>query len=169
MAAFGARGQKILKIFHLVTAGLWIGGAAALNLMLLFLGPGRSGPELYGYDLARKFVDDGIIIPGAMGCLVSGLLISWLTPWGFFKHRWVAVKWVLTVALILFGTFYLGPRVNGQPPLSGSLGLSALADPVYQGHLSDNIAGGLVQMGFILFLAAISVLKPWRKKAARES
>ena len=166
MKKFGARGQRILKIIHLVTAGLWIGGALSLNLMLIMLGPGQSGAELQGYDLARKFIDDLIIIPGAMGCLLTGLMISWLTPWGFFKHRWVAVKWVLTVGCILFGTFYLGPRINGQPPISEALGLMALDDPVYLANRSQNILAGLLQVGLIFFMVAISTLKPWKKKGA---
>ncbi len=163
MRKFGSRGQKILKIFHLVTAGLWIDGAVSLNLMLAALSPGPGGPEPLGFDLARKFIDDFIIIPGAMGCLISGLLISWLTPWGFFRHRWVAVKWILTVGCIFFGTFYLGPRVNGQPLISSALGSAALTDPVYLANRSANIAGGFLQLLLILFMTAISVLKPWKK------
>ncbi|MDR1045253.1 MAG: DUF2269 family protein [Candidatus Adiutrix sp.] len=166
MKKFSARGQRTLKIIHLVTACLWLGGAAAINLMILWLGPGESGPELVGYDLARKFIDDLVLIPGAMGCLLSGLLICWLTPWGFFRHRWVAVKWVLTVACILFGTFYMGPRLNGQHLISQELGLAAVSDPLYVANRFHNILGGVVQVLSLLFLVVISVLKPWKKKAA---
>lgn len=165
MLKFGAKGQRILKIFHLITTCLWVGGAITLNLMSLMLGPAASGPELFGYDLARKFVDDLIIIPGAMGCLISGLLISWLTPWGFFRHRWVAVKWILTVACILFGTFFLGPMINGQPLISQELGLAALSDPTYAANRFHNLLGGGAQLLLILFMVAISVLKPWKQKS----
>lgn len=167
MGNLNARGQRILKIFHLICAGLWIGGAVALNLMIAALGPARSGAELLGYDVARKFVDDLIIIPGAMGCLLSGLLISILTPWGFFKHRWVTVKWILTVACILFGTFVLGPMINGQPPISLALGLEALADPVYTANRDHNLLWGILQALLIFFMVVISVLKPWKKAAPK--
>ena len=163
MKKFSFRGQRILKIIHLLLAGLWIGGAFSICLMTAALGPGQSGGELLGYDLARKFVDDFIIIPGAMGCLMSGLFISLTTPWGFFKHRWVAVKWILTVACIIFGTFYLGPRTNGQPPLTIEMGLAAAADPVYLANRLENIVGGLVQMAVLIFMVVISVLKPWKR------
>ena len=168
MKKFGARGQRILKIIHLLLVGLWLGGALALNLMLAALGPGWSGGELLGYDLARKFVDDFVIIPGALGCLLSGLLISLFTPWGFFRHRWVAVKWILTVACIIFGTFYLGPRINGQPPLSLALGLAAASDPVYLANRLANMVGGWGQMAVLIFMVAISVLKPWKKRSQAE-
>ncbi|MDL2260431.1 hypothetical protein LJB99_06130 [Deltaproteobacteria bacterium OttesenSCG-928-K17] len=168
MKKLGARGQKILKSVHLILAGMWIGGALGLTLMIACLGPAASGGELYGYDLAMKFIDDALIIPGAMGCLLSGLLISLFTPWGFFKHRWVAVKWILTVGCILFGTFYLGPQVNGRPPISEALGLAALNDAAYNAAHSRNFFGGLAQFGAIVFMTAISVIKPWRKKATEK-
>jgi len=169
MKKFGARGQKNLKIFHLIMVGLWVGGAVGLTLMAAFLGPGESDGELYAYDMARKFIDDFIIIPGAMGCLVSGLLISWLTPWGFFKHRWVAVKWVLTVACILFGTFVLGPFVNDRALMSLDFGLRALDKPVYVDSLSRTLRLGGFQVLAILFMVAISTLKPWKRKGVDQT
>lgn len=135
-----------------------------LTLMIACLGPAQSGGELLGYDLASKFVDDYLIIPGAIGCLLSGFLISLFTPWGFFKHRWVAVKWVLTVACIIFGTFYLGPLVNGRPLMSEALGLEVLSNPAYISSQTRNFWGGIFQMAAIVFIISISTLKPWRKK-----
>ena len=169
MKKFRARGQRILKIIHLLFACLWLGGALALCLMVVALGPGQSGGELLGYDLARKFVDDFIIIPGAIGSLLSGLFISFCTPWGFFKHRWVTVKWVLTVACVLFGTFYLGPRINGQPILSQELGLSAATDLGYLANRLENMMGGWLQMVSLVFMVVISVIKPWKKQAKSAS
>jgi hypothetical protein len=165
MKKLGTSGQRVLKIVHLVMAGLWIGGAVGLLLMVLALDSAQSGGELHGYDLARQFVDDWLIIPGAMGCLLTGLLISWLTPWGFFRHRWVAVKWVMTVVCILFGTFALEPTTNGQPLLSAMYGLEALADPEYISNRLWNIMGGTVQVVAIVFMVAVSTLKPWKRKA----
>jgi hypothetical protein len=168
MASFGKRGLRTLKILHLLTAGLWVGGAFALNLMLLLPGAPGSDGELLGYNQACKFVDDFVVIPGAVGCLVTGLLFSIFSPWGFFKHRWLAVKWVLTAFCVIFGTIYLGPKINGQPPISLAEGLGALADPVYISNKSGNIAGGLVQLAIIFFMVAISVLRPW-KSAKKEA
>ncbi|MDR0548743.1 MAG: hypothetical protein LBI10_04940 [Deltaproteobacteria bacterium] len=152
-----------MKFLHLVLVSLWVGGAISLNLMIFCLGPATSGPELYGYNLACVLVDDLAIIPGALGSLLTGLLISGLTPWGFFKHRWVTIKWILTIFCILFGTFFLGPTVNGQPPISEEYGLAALNDPQYVANWLNSLIGGLFQMLALFFMLAISVLKPWRK------
>ncbi|MDR1085019.1 MAG: DUF2269 family protein [Deltaproteobacteria bacterium] len=163
MKKFGKTGQKVLKAVHLLMAGLWIGGAVGLNLMIILLGPATSGEELFGYNMSVILVDDLVIIPGAMGCLVTGLLISGLTPWGFFKHRWVAIKWLLTVFCIIFGIVVLGPTVNDQPQYSQEYGLQALNNPEYMANYFYSILGGIFQMLALSFMVIISVFKPWRK------
>jgi hypothetical protein len=164
MKKLGIQGRKVLKICHLCLAGLWLGGAVTLNMMMLELGPAESGPQLNGYDLARMFVDDYVITPAALGCLVSGLLIAWLTPWGFFKHRWVSVKLILTLVCILVGTFILGPMVNDQPQLSQDLGLAALYNQDYASNCFGALLGGMALVAMIVFMTVISVVKPWQKK-----
>jgi hypothetical protein len=166
MKKLGSRGQKILKIIHLIFVSVWTGGALAINLLILVLGPATSGDELYGYNMAAILVDDLAIIPGAMGCLITGLLISGLTPWGFFKTRWVAIKWILTVVCILFGTFILGPTVNEQPIITKDYGLDALMNDRYLANYFYSVLGGAFQMLALAFMISISVLKPWRKKVA---
>ncbi|MDR1577917.1 MAG: DUF2269 family protein [Deltaproteobacteria bacterium] len=165
MKKLGARGQKVLKTVHLLLAGLWVGGAVGLNLLIICLGPAASGEELLGYNLAAILIDDFVIIPGAMGCLLTGLLISGLTPWGFFKRKWVAIKWILTIFCILFGTFVLGPTVNNQPDITIKFGLDALANPEYQSNYFYSVLGGVFQILALAFMVIISVFKPWREKA----
>jgi hypothetical protein len=98
-----------------------------------------------------------------MGCFITGLLISGLTPWGFFKHRWVAVKWILTIFCIVFGIVVLGPTVNDQPQYSAKEGLLALNNPEYLSNYINSILGGIFQMLALIFMVTISVIKPWRK------
>jgi hypothetical protein len=81
MVKVGSKGIKALKFFHLLTAGLWLGGAVGLNLMIFGLALPETGGELYGYNLACKFVDDFAVIPGAIGCLLTGFLFSLLTQY----------------------------------------------------------------------------------------
>jgi putative copper export protein len=162
MPKFGKTGLRTLKVLHLLTAGLWVGGSFGLNAMLLSPGSPSSGGELVGYNEACVFVDDLVVIPGAVGCLVTGLLFSVFSHWGFFKHRWLAVKWVLTVLCILFGTFFLGPRVDAQPAISTAQGLGALQDPAYLANRAGVITGGLVMVTLIFLMVAISVLRPWK-------
>jgi hypothetical protein len=160
MPKAGRTGQRILKIVHVFFAALWVGGAITLNAALLLLGPPESAGELLGYNRAAILIDNAVIIPGAMGSLLSGAAVSWLTHWGFFRHRWVAVKLVLTVVCIVVGIAILGPTVNGQPAITQELGVAALGDPAYRANYVNSLLGGAFQLTAILFMLSISTLKP---------
>ena len=42
-------------------------------------------------------ISDNIIKWGAIGTLLVGFTYGFFTNWGFFKHRWVGVKFVLYI------------------------------------------------------------------------
>jgi uncharacterized membrane protein len=162
MKKMKVKGQKWLKGLHIFFACIWIGAGFCLILMQMGLNA-DSGGTLHGIDVSMKFIDDFIIIPGAIGSLITGLIYALFTNWGFFKHRWITVKWVINVGGILFGTFYLGPWLNSLPPISAELGLEALSDPVYMYNKAMNSWFGPIQVATLIFAAIISVLKPWKR------
>lgn len=158
-------GLKWLKAAHLLFICMWVGGALGILFLQNFLR--APGAALYGIDLSARLVDDLVVIPGAIGSLVSGLLYSLFTPWGFFRHRWVAVKWGITLYGVLFGTFFLGPWLSSLAPLSGELGAAAIGNYGYMRAKTLNSFWGGFQVLTLLFALFISVLKPWGANAAR--
>ena len=52
-----------------------------------------------------KVIDDYLIIVGAVGCVLTGILYGLFTNWGFFRHRWITIKWLLTVLMVAMGIF----------------------------------------------------------------
>ena len=164
MASLGALGLKSLKMLHLFFAVMWIGGAIAL-LLVLFLTNPENGSEAYMRSLVLKIIDDCIIIPGAVGNLLVGILYGVWTKWGFFKQRWLIVKWVMTAGQILFGTFVLGPWVNTNVKLARELSDAVLTDPLFLHNIAQSKFWGSIQTACLLLYIVISVLKPWKKTA----
>jgi len=156
-------GQKWLKAFHLFFCGSWAGAAICLVLLTWFL-RASDGMELYGIDLSKKFIDDYIIIPAAIGALLTGLLYSLLTNWDWFRHNWIIVKWCITLFGIIFGTFWLGPWLNTLLAISAKEGLVALSNPAYIHAKTMNQWCGIIQVATLVFALFISALKPWRGK-----
>ncbi len=161
-----ARSTRWLKTVHIVLAGLWLGGATGLVAMNLGL-DATSGGQLFGQDLAMKLIDDFVVIPAAIGTLITGLLYSIFTKWGFFKHTWVIVKWAITLIAIIMGTFFLGPWLNSLPPISSAQGLEAFADPIYQQNRTLNLWFACLQVATLLTATWLSVFKPWAKGKGR--
>jgi uncharacterized membrane protein len=144
MKKIGPVGQKWLKSFHILFGCTWAACGLCLTLMSLFIKP-TEGLQLYGVDMSRKFIDDIFVAPAATGCLLTGVIYSLFTNWGWFKHRWIMVKWCISIFGVVFGTFWLGQWLNLLPPISQTEGMAALSNSTYLHARTMNLWGGAFQ------------------------
>ena len=165
MKKIGKKGLKWLKGIHLIAVSCWIGGAMALILLYLLKRDISDGGVLFGINQSIHHVDMVVVvIPGAFGCLITGIIYAVFSNWGFLKHNWLIYKWIVTVSAILFGTFYLGPWETVMMEISGRLGISALSDPSYLYNQQMNLIFGALQCLVLMVTVFISIFKPWKKK-----
>lgn len=159
MARFGRRSKQLVLTLHLICAGIWVG--AILAMIVLLVGASRvgDGAELAALHRALIWLEYTLIIPTAFGSLISGALLCWGTNWGFFRYRWIVIKWIVTIALILFGALALNGWVVGAAGLAGELGLAARQHPDYQRHLQLQLTFVPLQWAAVLYLVWISVGK----------
>lgn len=163
MPKLKAKGLKWLKGFHLIAVCCWVGGAVSLILLYFLKNGVDDGGILYGVNQSIHHVDMSVVvIPGAFGCLLTGLMYSVFSSWGFFKHTWMIFKWFVTVTAILFGTFYLGPWETKMMEISGKIGISSLNDSVYLYNEKMNLVFGTIQVLVLMITIFISIFKPWR-------
>ena len=83
------------------------------------------------YNLVYHFIDIFILTPVAVITLLTGLMYSLCTRWGFFQHGWIIYKWIITLFIIVTGTFYLGPMVEKLLEISAVKRITALQDQYY--------------------------------------
>jgi uncharacterized membrane protein len=165
MPKIGAKGLRWLKGFHLIAVSCWIGGAVALLLLYFLKHDVTDGGIWYGINQSIHHVDMAVVvIPGAFGCLLTGLIFSIFSNWGFFRHNWLIYKWIVTVTAIIFGTFWLGPWETRMMELSGLLGISAVGNDAYLYHQRMNLIFGTIQCLVLMVTVSISIFKPWKKK-----
>jgi hypothetical protein len=114
--------------------------------------------------LPINLLDDWLVIPSAIGSVVTATLLCWITNYGFTKFYWIIVKWFLTTGLIIFGTFgcFLGVILlrkyqvrKGCKPLA--IQYTSLMQKVV-------LLGTIVQAFFLFIIIGISVLKPWGRR-----
>jgi uncharacterized membrane protein len=161
---------KWLKCFHLIAVSSWVGGAVSLMLLYFLKSGVTDGGVLYGINQSIHHVDMMVVvIPGAFGCLVTGLIYSSCSNWGFFKHTWLIFKWTVTVAAILFGTFFLGPWETTMMEISGKLGISSLSDQSYLYNERMNFIFGIIQISILVSMILISIFKPWGPRKTKNN
>ncbi len=163
MKNISSQTQKWLKGFHIIFASMWLGGATLLNIKQ-FLINAESDGELYGILSTMVFVDWAIIVPGALGALLTGLLYSIGTQWGWFKHHWITVKWGICIFGVIFGTYPLGPWLEGMMHMAKEQGLGALSNPEYAHNQLMLMILGTFQGVTITFAMFLSTLKPWKRR-----
>lgn len=164
MYKFGLKGTKWLKGIHLFFACNWVGAGLTMILLGAYKNTLASGDEVYAMNLAIKLIDDFIIIPAANGALLTGIIYSLFTNWGFFKFHWITVKYIMTIGLILFGTFFLGPWVNGSVDIVNTERIGALTNATYQHFTQMNLYFGSLQVFLMVVVVFISIFKPWGKR-----
>jgi len=154
---------------HVGFAALWTGTVLSMFALAVTNQQSTNADVLHTLNSAINVLDDYVVIPSALGSLVTGTLLCWLTIWGFFKHYWVIAKWIGTVTLIVLGTFWLFPWANAATAISEAQRLQALENPLYRFDAKAVLIGTLVQVVCLLALIAISFLKPWGRRSVKQS
>ena len=90
MKKLSAIGMEALKVAHLVCVIAWFGSAISMNL-LRHLVEVEDAAGMYWMAEILEAIDMKVLVPGAVGCLLTGIVYGNFTHWGFFKHRWLTV------------------------------------------------------------------------------
>ena len=162
MKKLSMSGQKFLKAVHLVAVGLWLSCVIVLLVIPVIARNIVTGEELYMYNLIYHFIDMYILTPAAIATLLTGVVYSLFTKWGFFKHGWLVYKWLSTLAIIISGTFYLGPMVTKMLAIVDLKRLTALQDMYYLQGVRIGIWAAIINTSLLIAAVFLSVYKPWK-------
>ena len=73
MKKLSIKGMKALKVIHLVCAIAWFGSAISMNL-LRHLVVVKDAAGMYWVAEILEAIDMKILVPGAIGCLLTGIV-----------------------------------------------------------------------------------------------
>ena len=105
--------KRYLKFAHLFFAALWGGGATTMVLLFCLFHPSTAHEQIT-FSKILFYIDFIIVGPGAGGCLATGLIYSLYGNWGFFKFRWITLKYVINILFITYGMLVFLPFTHGQ-------------------------------------------------------
>ncbi|PYI53865.1 hypothetical protein [Paenibacillus flagellatus] len=158
--------KKALLTLHIVFSGILL-GCMVVFLILNITAAATSDPRVFQacytvmLVLARSSVRASTI-----GAVVTGVLLSVLTHWGLVRYYWIIAKELLTLLSIgvgLVGIYVWSLRAF---ELSETAGMNALHDPGFLANRLYLFTGVALQIVSLVALLALSVFKPWGKRAA---
>lgn len=92
------RARKLVLTIHVVVSLGWFGAVAAF-LALALSGLTSPDPQTVRADyLAMALIGWSVIVPLSVATLLVGIIQSLGTEWGLFRHYWIVIKLVLTIA-----------------------------------------------------------------------
>lgn len=100
--------RSLLVTVHVVSSVCWLGLAIALVVLLALSVSSPPGETKVAAAAMANELDLTVLGFSAMIAALTGFGLSTATAWGWFQHRWVAAKVILTLGQITLGTVVLG-------------------------------------------------------------
>jgi hypothetical protein len=141
---------------HVTFSVGWLGSVATF-LALAISGLVTEDPRIVSADyIAIGLIGWYVIVPFSIGAMVAGLLQSLATEWGLFRHYWVLVKLLLTIAVIALLLLHMQlVSYMASAAAAGELAPTELHD------LRVQLAGDAGAAVLVLLAAtALSIYKP---------
>ncbi len=167
--------RKLALAVHLSFSVGWIGAAAAyLGLGVAAAASGDARTVVAAW-IGMKVVGWWVVVPLALGSLLTGLVLALGTAWGLFRHYWV----VFSLALTVFAIAVLLLHMPGVSDLADVAREAAAGRVGRDGHLDARLGGGdLLHPGLglvvLLVVLVLNVYKPrgltpygWRQERRR--
>ncbi|WP_255949435.1 DUF2269 family protein [Streptomyces odontomachi] len=145
--------RRALLVVHVITSAGWLG--LALGLLALGVTAVTTGSPVVTEASYRsmKVFTDWLIAPISLLTLLTGLVLSLGTPWGLAQHRWVFIKFWMTLVTTGLSIFALRPEIT-----------NAVGHAIAGGAIPEQyalISAPSVSLSAYTFMTVISVLKPW--------
>lgn len=150
--------QRLRKFFltlHIGTSVGWLGAAIAMLVLITALVTEDSGLRNAAYTFMHIY-DLAIMIPLGYLTFLTGIVLSLGTNWGLFKYYWIATKFVLTTAVLIFAGIFTQNWV--REAITNTTGGGDI------GVLGVQLVANAVAFTIVFWTTtSLSVYKPWGK------
>jgi hypothetical protein len=158
--------RKLALAAHLTCSVGWLGAVGAYLTLDVTVAIAQETPTLRAAWVAMGLVVSWAIVPLAFASLLTGLVMSLGTKWGLFRHWWVVISLLLTLAATLVLLQEAGV-ITQAAASAADLTMSAAELRAIPPTLLHSVGG----MAVLLVIQVMNVYKPqgltpygWRKQ-----
>lgn len=155
--------RKLALVIHIAVSVGWLGAIITYLALGITTVTSRDPELIRSAWISMALIAGSVIIPLNLFANMTGLLMALATHWGLFRHKWVLMTFILSIAVTIFWLQHM-PEVNA---------LEHLALVTDDANLIGGFGGDLfyagTTLGILLLLTGITVVKPrgtisWRKE-----
>ena len=160
--------RRLALSVHLTASVGWLGAVVGYLALDVVVATSSDVGQVRAAWIGMGLIVAAVIVPLALGSLVTGLVMALGTKWGLFRHWWVLISFALTclaLAVLLSETRVVTALAARAADISTSDAALLAAPPT----LPHSIGGLLV----LLVVQVLNVYKPqgvtpygWRRQQA---
>jgi hypothetical protein len=152
-----AGARKVALTTHITSSVGWLGSVAAFLTLAIAGVTSQDSQMVRAAYLAMHLTTWFVIVPLSLASLLTGLVDSLGTPWGLFRHYWVATKLLLTVLATIILLVHTQP-IDRVAEVAARIELAATDLRQVRLQLVGDAAAALF---VLLVTTTLSVYKPW--------
>jgi hypothetical protein len=156
--------RKFALTAHLTFSLGWIGAVVAYLVLGVSAVTSQDDQTIRAAWIAMELTGWFVIVPLALAALLSGLVMSLISPWGLFRHYWVLIALVLTILATVVLLLHM-------PTVSSLAAVARQADAADLRRLGGDLFHPGLGLVVLLVITVLNVYKPrgltrygWRKQ-----
>ncbi len=158
------RVRKLSLSVHLTFSVGWIGAVLAYLALGVAAVTSQEVQTVRAAWTAMELTGWYVIVPLAIGSLLTGVLMALGTKWGLFRYYWVAISFALTVVSTVVLILHM-------PTVSSTADVAQEADGARLDALGGDLLHPAIGLVVLLGIQTLNVYKPpgvtrygWRKQ-----
>ena len=163
--------RKLVLAVHIAISVGWFGALLAYTALDVAVAGNPDAQTLRAAYLAMALIAGNVIVPLAIGSLVTGIAISLGTKWGLFRHYWVVISLLLTVVATVVLVVEMA-TINQFAAVANDLSASTEQLRALGTTLPHSVGGMIV----LLVVLVLNIYKPkgmtrygWRQELRRST
>jgi hypothetical protein len=156
--------RKFALTVHLMFSVGWIGAVVAYLALGVSAVTSQDPQLIRAAWIAMELTGWFVIVPLALAALLTGLVMSLITPWGLLRHYWVLIALVLTILATVVLLLHM-------PTVSSLADVAREADDAELRRLGGDLLHPGLGLVVLLVIMVLNVYKPrgltrygWRKQ-----
>jgi hypothetical protein len=145
--------RRLTLAAHLTFSGGWIGTVMAYLGLGVAAVTSQDAHTVRAAWIAMDLTGWFVIVPLAIGSLLSGIVTALGSPWGLWRHYWVVFSLVLT-------TFAAAVLLVHMPTVSSIAAVARQADGARLDDLGGDLAHPAIGLVVLLVIQVLNVYKP---------
>ena len=156
--------RKLALAVHLTCSVGWIGAVVAYVALGLAATTSVDDQVIRGAWISMELVGWSVLVPLALGSLLTGLVMALGTRWGLFRYYWVLFAFALTFLANIVLLLHM-PSVSAQADMA-----QTLTGPELQ-QLGGDLFHAVLALVLLLLIQVLNIYKPpgmtrygWRRR-----